>query len=311
MDADDRTGSHPWSTTSPQHLDQMARGMLRAACRAHQELRRDPPDPARRASALDLLMLHTQAMLGPDLPACPPGTAAQERFVGTALALAKHVRAHSWAEAELGAPSAPGRDDVPHAGEHRMANAFDATGRMMLPHASPEGWAATVATDLARGDKTLETTVKVGKYILHPTPLALADDATRIIGEALHNLNVRRLQELTHSLRGYASATGTSHPVIPAEHGRPSVGGPKRPERPDSEPRRISVGLHRSSVTTPERPDSKPRIRLGVPRSPSTRRPMDSGPVPANPATPVSEEPTWHPSSSPQSSGIPGPHNLW
>ncbi|MEW2045132.1 hypothetical protein [Streptomyces sp. NPDC005476] len=193
-----------------------------------------------------------------------------------------------------------------------MANALDATGRMMLPHASPEGWAATVATDLARGDNSLETAVKVGKYILHPTPLALADDATRILGEALHNLNVRRLPELTNSLRGYASGTAPSHPVMPAEHDRPSVGRPKRPERPDSEPRRISVGLHRSSVTTPERPDSKPRIRLGVPRSPSTRRPVDTGPVPASPAKQASAEPAYHPpSSNPQSSGIPGPHNRW
>ncbi|WP_158778736.1 hypothetical protein [Streptomyces cellulosae] len=265
-----------------------------------------------------------------------------------------------------------------------MANAFDAAGRMMLPHASPEGWAATVATDLARGDKTLETAVKVGKYILHPTPLALADDATRIVGEALHDLNVRRLQELAHSLRCYASATGPSHPVagtvpaidvpvrakphnMSAEHDRPSVRGPKQPERPDSKPRvsvgtarqpvttpegpdskprirlgvpcspstrrpgnsgpvsanpatperpdwkpRVSVGTARQSVTTPEGPDSKPRIRLGVPCSPSTRRPGNSGPVPANPATPASAEPACHPrSSNPQSSGIPGPHNLW
>ncbi|WP_158708913.1 hypothetical protein [Streptomyces sp. NRRL S-920] len=105
-------------------------------------------------------------MLGPDLPRHPPvGTAAREGFVRSALALALHVRAHSWAEKDLGPVGVPGREDVPHPGERGAAEAFDALGRLLLPNASPEGWAATLVTDLARGDETLETAVKVGKYI--------------------------------------------------------------------------------------------------------------------------------------------------
>ncbi|MFE2467592.1 hypothetical protein ACFXA6_19725, partial [Streptomyces mirabilis] len=175
MDADDRTGPRGWSTTSPEHFDQLARGVLRAARDAARELRRVPPDPTRQTWALGVLAGQTQAMLGPDLPDDPPvGVAAQEEFVRTSLALAVHVRAHSWAEADLGAAGELGQADVARLGERGMADAFDVLGRLMLPHSSPEGWTATLVTDLARGDKKLEAAVKLGKYILHPTLLGPA-----------------------------------------------------------------------------------------------------------------------------------------
>ncbi|MEU5959319.1 hypothetical protein [Streptomyces sp. NPDC047525] len=155
-------------------------------------------------------------MLGSDMPDYPPvGEAAQEGFVRTALALAVHMRAHSWAKADLGQAGVPGQPDVPHPGESRTADAFDALGRFMLPDASAEGWTAALVTDLARGDRTLEAAVKVGKYILHPTFLALTDDTTRIVGEALHNLNVRHLNELTRLLRHYAGVTDPPPPTVP------------------------------------------------------------------------------------------------
>ncbi|MFF5303523.1 hypothetical protein ACFY5F_29630 [Streptomyces sp. NPDC013161] len=160
----------------------------------------------RQAWALGILAGQTQAMLGPDLPDRPPvGRAAQEGFVRTALVLALHVRARSWAEADLGAA---GQEDVSHPGERQAADAFDVLGRLMLPTSSAEGWTAALVTDLARGDETLEAAVKLGKYIAHPTFLALLDDTTRVIGEALHNINVQRLEKLADVLRDYAGATG-------------------------------------------------------------------------------------------------------
>lgn len=216
MDADDRIGPRQWTTMSPEHFDWLARAVLRAARDAARELRREPPDSDRRTWALGKLAGQIQAMLGPDLPDHPPaGAAAQEEFVRAALALAVHVRAHSWAMADLGPLGVLGQADVPHPGESRAADPFDVLGRLMLPHSSPEGWTATLVTDLARGDGTLEAVVKVGKYILHPTFLALTDDATRVVGEALHNLNVRRLNELTRSLRNYAGVTGPPPPKVP------------------------------------------------------------------------------------------------
>jgi hypothetical protein len=214
VDVDDSRRPGQWSTTSPDDLDRLALGVLRAARVAARELRREPPDQNRRTWALGMLAGQTQAMLGPDLPDRPPVEAtAQERFVRTALALAMHARAHSWSAADLGAAGVAGQDDVPHPGEDRTADAFDALGRLILPHASPEGWTATLVTDLARGDKTLERAVKLGKYILHPTFLAVTDDATRVVGEALHQLNVDHLRKLTHMLRHYAVAAGPSLPV--------------------------------------------------------------------------------------------------
>ncbi|WP_458246836.1 hypothetical protein [Streptomyces sp. MAI_2237] len=201
MDADDRPGLHPWSIASPEHFDRLARGVLRAARTAAQELRREPPDPDRRAWALGNLAGQTQAMLGPDMPDHPPaGAAAQEAFVRTALALAMHVRAHSWAEADLGPADLRGQADIPHPGERRTADVFDVLGRLMLPRSSPEGWTTTLVSDLARGDETLETAVKLGKYVLRPTFLAHTDDTTRLIGEALHNISVRLLYELANDL---------------------------------------------------------------------------------------------------------------
>ncbi len=220
MEANDRTEPRLWSTTSPEYLDQLALGVLRAARDAARELQRDPPDLTRQAWALGILAGQTQAMLGPDLPDRPPvGRAAQEGFVRTALALALHVRAHSWAEADLGEVGVAGQEDVSHLGERQAADAFDVLGRLMLPTSSDEGWTAALVTDLARGDETLEAAVKLGKYIAHPHFLALLDDATRVIGEALHNINVQRLEKLTEVLRDYAGTTGGDNRDFDLGHG--------------------------------------------------------------------------------------------
>ncbi|MGQ4385190.1 hypothetical protein [Streptomyces sp. SAS_270] len=295
MDAEDLPEPRQWSTTSPEELDRLACGVLSAARDAARELRREPADAARRAWALGMLAGQTQAMLGPDLPDHPPvGIAAQEGFVHTALALAVHIRARSWSERDLGAASVPGQDAVPHPGEAGAADAFDVLGRLMLPHTSPEGWSATLVTDLARGNQRLEAAVKLGKYVLHPTFVALTDDVTRLIGEALHNLNVDRLQGLTRSLRHYASAAGPSHPADPVPAPAVDIPAPM-PDRP-------SVMGPESS----EGPDSQPRFRR--PRGPSSHRRMASEPVPPDAATPASAEPPRHPGSSePRSPGAPRP----
>ncbi|MGQ4483055.1 hypothetical protein [Streptomyces sp. SAS_276] len=162
----------------------------------------------------------TQGMLGPALPGSPPvGAEAQEGFVRTAHALALHVRAHSWAAADLGIAGVAGQADVPHAGERQAADAFDVLGRLMLPNSSAEGWTATFVTDLARGDERLEAAVKLGKYVFHPTFLALLDDTTRIVGEALHNLTVEKLTDLINSLCHYAEAA----PPEPRPLGTPEI----------------------------------------------------------------------------------------
>jgi hypothetical protein len=273
MDADDRTG---WTTTSPEHFDWLARAVLRAARDAAQELQREPPDPDRRTWALGKLAGQIQAMLGPDLPDHPPaGVAAQEEFVRTALALAVHVRAHSWARADLGPLGVLGQADIPHPGERQAADAFDVLGRLMLPHSSPEGWTATLVTDLARGDEKLEAVVKLGKYVLHPTFLALVDDATRVVGEALHSINVTRLHDLTRLLRHYSDPR-PPHPAavqVPMTVGVPEPKSSNQPvtqsESPGSkvdDPPPI-YPRHRTPMTPPDSPaPARRRTHLGPPQ---------------------------------------------
>ncbi|MEV7390501.1 hypothetical protein [Streptomyces sp. NPDC091215] len=208
MSVDDCMEPLQWAA-SPQQFDRLALEVLRAARSAAQELRRNPPNPEQRAWALGVLAGQRQALLGP----APMGAATPDEFVRSSLQLAVHLRAHSWTPDDLaraGLTGKPEADGLPPAGERRTADAFDVLGRLMLPHASPEGWTATLITDLAKGDKTLEAAVKLGKYILHPTFLSLADDMTRMLGEAVHNRAISRLRKLVEAERKWAGV-GTSH----------------------------------------------------------------------------------------------------
>ncbi|MFJ9634863.1 hypothetical protein ACIRU8_44955 [Streptomyces sp. NPDC101175] len=245
-----------WTTTSPEHFDRLARAVLRAAREAAQELRREPPEPDRRMWALGKLAGQAQEMLGPDLPDHPPtGAAAQEEFVRTALALAVHVRAHSWATADLGSLGVLGQADVPHSGERRASDAFDVLGRLMLPHSSPDGWTATLVTDLARGDEGLEAAVKLGKYVLHPTFLAFVDDATRVLGEALHSIDVNRLRDLTRLLGHYSDAR-PSHPVVrQVPTSAAGVPEPKSFRQPMTQPDGHTPDRRYPRLGTPQRMD--------------------------------------------------------
>ncbi|MGW2716284.1 hypothetical protein [Streptomyces sp. NPDC001492] len=275
MDGEDRTGR------SAEELDRLARGVLRAARDAARELRKTPPDEARRTWALGKLAGRTQEMLGPDMPDDPPvGVEAQEEFVRTALALAVHVRAHSWAEADLGLLGVRGHAELPHSGESLMKDAFDVLGRLMLPDSSPEGWTATLVTDLADGDKALENAVHVGKYILHPTFLTFLNDATRITGEALHNINVSRLHELTDSLRHCAGAEELLH--------TPTLAQPA--DTPESTP---SAQLSQESMEPWRAP--MPLEHPRPPRAQYQRRTSDReerglGPAPPEPSPPSPDD---------------------
>ena len=276
MDADDRTGPRQWTTTSPEHFDRLARAVLRAARDAARELRQEPPDQDRRTWALGKLAGQTQAMLGPDLPDHPPaGAAAQEEFVRTALALAVHVRAHSWAMADLGPLGVLGQVDVPHPGERQAADAFDVLGRLMLPHSSADGWTATLVTDLARGDEKLVAVVKLGKYVLHPTFLALADDATRVTGEALHSINVTRLYDLMRLLRHYSDPR-PPHPAA-VQVPTPVVGLPEPTSYSQPVTQSESPGS-KSDGHLPIYPPHHTLMRPPAPPTPKRRRPSHQPP---------------------------------
>lgn len=249
MGADDRKRVSPWAATSGKELDRLALQVLRAAREAERELRCRPPDEARRMWAMGKLAGQIQAMLGPELPGQPPtDVARQEGLVRTALALAVHIRSHHWAATDLGLIPVSDRTDPRHLGERQAAEAFDIVGRLTLPYASPEGWAATLATEAARGDKGLEAAVTLAKYALHPTFLGVMDDLTRELGAALHSLNISRLHRLTEELRESVgigtpgSFDGITTTESPGDIATPKTTGvnrrPPRPGRPDAQ------GLH-------------------------------------------------------------------
>ncbi|MFI6440151.1 hypothetical protein [Streptomyces sp. NPDC050759] len=254
MNADDQRGPSQWGATSLEHFDQLARGVLRAAREAERELRRTPPDPEQPTWALAVLAGRAQAMLGHDGPAHPPvGAAAQKEFVCTSVKLAVDALSHRWAEADLGLTGVAGQADAPHLGERQTADAFDVLGRLMLPNSTPEGWTAAVLTDLARGDETWEAVVKVGKYILHPTFLAFVDDATRVVGEAVHNINVRRLRARAHLLRDHMGAAEPCRPAAGREQTHTAYEMPVLPK------------VTHQMTKRPERLARKRRIFKGVP----------------------------------------------
>lgn len=305
MDADDRWAPREWTTTSPKDLDRLAHGVLKAAREAARELRRRQLNPTRRTWVLGVLAGQTQAMLGPSLPVpLPTGTEAQEEFVRTALALAVHVRAHSWAEQDFGPPSTSGQTDVPHPGEVVTAEAFEVLGRLMLPHSSAEGWTATLITDVARGDQKLEAAVKLGKYLLHPTFLAVANDATGLVGEALHEINKIRLQELVNALAqppgptalqpttGYGSPSATPATYagadLPAEW-QTSLPISRKTKRLLTQPSTPKPSRRRPRHQPPHRiqePDSQPDTQPPWPPQPLNFRPPEPPEPPEPPQSP-------------------------
>lgn len=81
-----------------------------------------------------------------------------------------------------------------------MDSGFDALGALFLPTASAEDWATEIIRDAAKGEPAMEAAVKFGRYVLHPTPLLILNDATRMLGEALYSSNVRRLVGCVHEI---------------------------------------------------------------------------------------------------------------
>ncbi|MEU2065005.1 hypothetical protein [Streptomyces sp. NPDC013455] len=176
--------------------------LLRAARKAAAILRTQCP-AEERAEKVSKVVSQAAKLLG--LPPGPvPGDAAsQEKLVKAAGELAVLLRAYNWADSDITVTALD--DDIvrPHIGERGAADGFDALGKLILPEASPEGWASELVTSSAKGNPTLEAAVKFGKYLLHPTPLLVLDDFTKIVGQAVHSLNVIRLDTCVSDLRTF------------------------------------------------------------------------------------------------------------
>ncbi|MEU6594349.1 hypothetical protein ABZ923_34970 [Streptomyces sp. NPDC046881] len=218
--------------------------LLRAARKAAAVLRAQCP-PGERAEKVSEVVWQAAELLG--LPPGPvPGDAAsQGKLVKAAGELAVLLRAYNWADSDITVTDLEDAAVVPHVGERGAADGFDALGKLILPEASPEGWASELVTSAARGNPKLEAGVKFGKYLLHPTPLLVLDDLTKIVGQAVHSLNVSRLDACVGDLRTFM------------QDDCPAVEPARKFINPDVPPGVISYGWL-DSMDSPDYPVTQP-----------------------------------------------------
>jgi hypothetical protein len=178
--------------------DHRAYQLLRAAREAASALR-CPSDESVKKTVKEVCR-QTAELLGLPPGEVPDDAATQQKFVKAAGELAVLLRAYNWADSDISVTDLEEATAVPHAGERGAAESFDALGKLILPHASPAGWASELVTEAAKGNAKLEAAVKFGKYLLHPTPLLVLNDLTQIAGQAVHSLNIKRLNACVSDL---------------------------------------------------------------------------------------------------------------
>ncbi|QTE03126.1 hypothetical protein [Streptomyces cyanogenus] len=199
--------------------ERRAYGLLRAARKAAAVLHAQCSEHE-RAEKVREVSWQAAELLGLQPGPVPGDAASQEKLVKAAGELAVLLRAYNWADSDIAVTDLDGAVVVPHVGERAAADGFDALGKLILPEASPEGWASELVTSAAKGNATLEAAVKFGKYLLHPTPLLVLDGFTEIVGQAVHDLNVRRLDACVGDLRTFMqddcpAVELTSEPIEP------------------------------------------------------------------------------------------------
>lgn len=176
-----------------------ALSLLRTA-REAARLLDDPQRKPVREQKVRELRVTTAKLLGLPFASVPLDAARQKKLVTHAGELAVLLRAYNWGEQDLALEDVQKAVGPEHVGERGAADGFDALGKLVLPTASPEGWAGELAARAAEGNEYLERAVKLGKYLLHPTPLLILDDLTKIVGQAVHSLNVRKLTACVNDL---------------------------------------------------------------------------------------------------------------
>ncbi|MFI1507331.1 hypothetical protein [Streptomyces sp. NPDC020597] len=193
----------------------------------------DPQRNAARERKVWELQRATAELLGLPLASVPLDTVQQKKLVTHAGELAVLLRAYNWGEQDLAlaaVQNAVGRENV---GERGAADGFDALGKLVLPTASPEGWAGELAARAAEGNEYLERAVKLGKYLLHPTPLLILDDLTEIVGQAVHSLNVRKLTGCVNDLGACLAPKRRAEPDVLPEDDRLIPGRGRTPDSRD------------------------------------------------------------------------------
>lgn len=109
--------------------------------------------------------------------------AAYGNLLDEAEALMKELRAHHFPQAtlrEVFTSAAP-------SGEERAVSlGFEAASYL---------WGEDAEGTARHSGKAIEAAVKVGQYLMGPSPLTLANDITKVVGEAVRNINKKRLRD--------------------------------------------------------------------------------------------------------------------
>jgi len=203
----------------------------------------------------------------------PRRTAGQDGFRNSLLqqvrTLTTELRSQKFAPETLqkvfsGPPGYAGEDEVPpgrstaRPGEKAVALAFEIASYVSLRDAGPEPWAHKGASVAAHSSgKDIEAAVKVAQYLLWPSPVTMANDVTKMLGDAVANINEQRLRrcvdEVARAVAAYDSSPRTedasslekplespsAHAPTSARTDRPSVTevGPDRPSQQPTAPR--------------------------------------------------------------------------
>lgn len=159
----------------------------------------------------------------------------------------------------FGARTSPSEEGAVHSGEKAVALGFEIASYLTLRDS--EGVARKGLSVAARhSGKEIEAAVKVGQYLMGPSPLTLANDVTKVVGEAVAGMNKQRLQ------RCVLRVSEAVRRIEALEHpGAQAIASPLK-ERPSVTP----------VIESPR--------RMPPPQPPSRRHPRNEGP--SSPRTP-------------------------
>ncbi|MHC3468357.1 hypothetical protein ACYF6T_06560 [Streptomyces sp. 7R007] len=140
---------------------------------------------------------------------------ARGDLLDAAEQLMKELRAHHFRDDALqralcGVPG-PDEGEVSPV-EKAVTLGFEIASYVSLRGADAEAWARKGLSEAARGSE-FEAAVKVGQYLMGPSPLTLANDVTSVVGEAVRGINEQRLQRcVTRVSEAIEKVSTVEHP---------------------------------------------------------------------------------------------------
>ncbi|MFC8514206.1 hypothetical protein [Streptomyces sp. NPDC057257] len=148
----------------------------------------------------------------------------------------------------------PGEATESHPGERAVSLGFEIASLLSLRDAGAEAWASKALSEATRdSSREIKAAVKVTQYLLGPSLLTIANDLTRILGEAVAGINALRLQECVKNVSQAASEL-RAHPAPPGD--LPTLPSSVSPPSPHPLPEPPSSDKGKDPPSTPGPPDA-------------------------------------------------------